>query len=135
MLAKAMTAILAWSMTEVLAFITPPFAPPTLAATADLSADLTTRLATLLPSVAAIRSLISTPRGTMFTEGSGVVFDPSGLILTNRHVIEGSYKITVTLPDRPPLPAKAIFIAPACRSGNSEGGRWPAATGGEARRQ
>src|SRR5215831_8477901 len=112
MLAKTMTAILAWSLMEALAFITPPFASPTLAATADLSADLTTRVATLLPSVAAIRTLMSTPQGTMFTEGSGFVFDPSGLILTNRHVIEGSDKITVTLPNGPPLTAKAIFIAP-----------------------
>ena len=34
-----------------------------------------------------------------FSSGTGVIFDESGLVLTNNHVIEGGVKITVTLDD------------------------------------
>jgi serine protease Do len=37
--------------------------------------------------------------------GSGVIFDKSGYILTNQHVIEGASKITVILPDNRAFPA------------------------------
>jgi len=40
--------------------------------------------------------------------GSGVIVDPSGLIVTNNHVIEGADQITVTLNDGTALPAKLI---------------------------
>ena len=36
--------------------------------------------------------------------GSGFVIDPSGLIVTNEHVIDGAYEITVTLSDGTVLP-------------------------------
>ncbi len=32
------------------------------------------------------------------TSGSGVIISPDGFLLTNYHVIENAYKITVTLP-------------------------------------
>jgi serine protease Do len=38
--------------------------------------------------------------------GSGFIIDPSGLIVTNRHVVEGALDITVTLSDGTSLPAK-----------------------------
>ena len=65
-----------------------------------------------MSSVANIKTTLSSPQGTMFIEGSGFVIDPSGLILTNRHVIAGAYKITVNLPELPPMTAKAEFISP-----------------------
>jgi S1-C subfamily serine protease len=40
--------------------------------------------------------------------GSGFVFDASGLILTNHHVIEGSDKITVTFKDGSELPGTVV---------------------------
>jgi serine protease Do len=40
--------------------------------------------------------------------GSGFIIDPSGLIVTNNHVIEGADQITVTLNDGTALPAKLI---------------------------
>ena len=40
--------------------------------------------------------------------GSGFVFDASGLILTNHHVIEGSDKITVAFKDGPELPGSVV---------------------------
>ena len=38
--------------------------------------------------------------------GSGFIIDPSGLIVTNRHVVEGAFDVTVILPDGRALPAK-----------------------------
>jgi serine protease Do len=40
--------------------------------------------------------------------GSGFIIDPSGLIVTNNHVVEDSDDITVTLSDGTSLPAKLI---------------------------
>jgi serine protease Do len=39
------------------------------------------------------------PHGEMGSVGSGVIIDPSGVILTNNHVVEGGGKITVRLHD------------------------------------
>ncbi|MGD0191427.1 MAG: trypsin-like peptidase domain-containing protein, partial [Rhizomicrobium sp.] len=40
--------------------------------------------------------------------GSGFIIDPSGLIVTNNHVVEDSDDITVTLSDGTSLPAKLV---------------------------
>ncbi|HTM43335.1 MAG TPA: trypsin-like peptidase domain-containing protein [Polyangiaceae bacterium] len=40
--------------------------------------------------------------------GSGFAFDPSGLILTNYHVVEDATTITVTLPDQEPRRAELV---------------------------
>jgi S1-C subfamily serine protease len=40
--------------------------------------------------------------------GSGFIFDASGLILTNNHVVEGSGTITVTLKDGTELPGSVV---------------------------
>ncbi len=40
--------------------------------------------------------------------GSGVIYDPSGYILTNDHVINGAASIAVTLPDRRTYPATVV---------------------------
>lgn len=40
--------------------------------------------------------------------GSGFIIDPSGLIATNRHVVEGAYALFVTLSDGTQLPATLV---------------------------
>jgi len=44
--------------------------------------------------------------------GSGVVVDPSGVIVTNRHVIAGGDDITVALPDRREFQARVLLSDP-----------------------
>ena len=48
------------------------------------------------------------PRGS----GSGFVWDKSGLIVTNFHVIAGAHRVTVTLQDQSEYDAEVIGIAP-----------------------
>lgn len=48
------------------------------------------------------------PRGS----GSGFVWDPSGLIVTNYHVIAGAHRLTVTLQDQSEFDAEVIGVAP-----------------------
>jgi S1-C subfamily serine protease len=45
---------------------------------------------------------------TGFGSGTGVIFDESGLVLTNNHVIEGGVEITVTLDDGTQIIAEVI---------------------------
>jgi serine protease Do len=40
--------------------------------------------------------------------GSGVIVDPSGVIVTNKHVIDNAYEITVTLTDRTAVQARLL---------------------------
>jgi serine protease Do len=40
--------------------------------------------------------------------GSGFIIDPTGFIVTNRHVIDGAYKVTVTLDDNAAYPATVL---------------------------
>ena len=62
-----------------------------------------------VPAIAAA-SVTSTPRGRRFL-GSGFVIDPSGIIATNRHVIEGATDILVTLQDNTLLRATLLAVA------------------------
>ncbi len=48
------------------------------------------------------------PRGS----GTGFVWDKSGLIVTNFHVIAGAHKLTVTLQDQSEYAAEVIGVAP-----------------------
>lgn len=48
------------------------------------------------------------PRGS----GSGFVWDSSGLIVTNFHVIAGAHKLTVTLQDQTEFDAEVVGVAP-----------------------
>lgn len=48
------------------------------------------------------------PRGS----GTGFVWDTSGLIVTNFHVIAGAHRLTVTLTDRSTFDAQVIGVAP-----------------------
>ncbi|MEM8530175.1 MAG: trypsin-like peptidase domain-containing protein [Chloroflexota bacterium] len=45
--------------------------------------------------------------------GSGVIYSSDGAILTNAHVVAGSSRVTVTLPDGRSLPAGVIGAEPA----------------------
>lgn len=40
--------------------------------------------------------------------GSGFIYDASGYILTNQHVVEGAVEVSVTLPDRRSFPATVV---------------------------
>jgi Do/DeqQ family serine protease len=44
--------------------------------------------------------------------GSGVIVDPSGLVVTNHHVIEGMTEVKVALSDRREFPAKIVLRDP-----------------------
>jgi serine protease Do len=48
------------------------------------------------------------PRPRMQSLGSGFVIDPSGLIVTNNHVVEGAAEIEVTLQDETTLDAELV---------------------------
>ncbi len=53
----------------------------------------------VLPAVVAISADRASSRGIEHIIGSGFVIDPGGLILTNKHVIEGDTDITVMFGD------------------------------------
>jgi serine protease Do len=50
--------------------------------------------------------------GARHGTGSGIVIDMAGNIVTNRHVVEGATKVTVTLWDGTELPAKVVGADP-----------------------
>jgi len=71
----------------------------------------------VLPSVVAIVSTMpgsgqgGAAAGPSTDRGSGFVIDPSGLIVTNNHVIAGAYQIQVTFSDGQTVPAKLVATA------------------------
>jgi serine protease Do len=73
--------------------------------------NLSEMITPLLRAVVAIQTIATTPKGTMYFDGSGFIIDPSGLILTNRHVIVGAYDITANMPGIGELKAKPLFIS------------------------
>jgi serine protease Do len=54
----------------------------------------------------------SLPQQELVESGSGVIIDPSGIILTNNHVVAAGGKITVRLPDGREFQAKDIKTDP-----------------------
>jgi serine protease Do len=52
------------------------------------------------------------PGGIRRGTGSGVVVDTAGNVVTNRHVVEGAAKVTVTMWDGSEIPAKVIGADP-----------------------
>ena len=69
-------------------------------------------VARVLPSVVSVQT---TSFGGGEGGGSGVVFDRSGLILTNNHVVEGTTSVTVSFNDGPqgPYAAEVVGTEPA----------------------
>jgi serine protease Do len=63
-----------------------------------------------LPNAEA-RVAMSSPAKTNSLEGSGFIIDPSGMIVTNYHVIAGAYAITVMFSDGTRVPAKLVGAA------------------------
>ncbi|WP_425487343.1 DegQ family serine endoprotease [Methylocystis heyeri] len=51
-------------------------------------------------------------RNTAQSLGSGVIVDPSGLVVTNHHVIEGMTDVKVSLSDKREIPAKILLRDP-----------------------
>ncbi len=45
-------------------------------------------------------------------QGSGVVIDPKGIILTNNHVVENAETVTIVLTDKQELPGRVLGTAP-----------------------
>lgn len=74
-------------------------------------ADLVARI---LPSVVNIAVRAQRAPGRFETMlGSGFIIDPTGYIVTNRHVVINSYSIVVNLSDGTRLPAQVIGHPPA----------------------
>jgi serine protease Do len=53
-----------------------------------------------------------TPGARVTSLGSGFIIDPSGLIVTNHHVIANAQQVTVTLSDETVLPAQIVGLDP-----------------------
>jgi serine protease Do len=68
-------------------------------------------VARVLPSVVSVRT---SSFGGGEGEGSGVIFDRAGLILTNNHVVEGTTSVTVSFQDgeHDSLPAEVVGTEP-----------------------
>jgi serine protease Do len=87
----------------------------------DWPGNLPDLVASLLPAVVNISILMQQPRaGGSVAQGaeemsrpikefgSGFLIDPSGYIVTNRHVVAAAYEVTVTLADGHPYPASVL---------------------------
>ena len=78
--------------------------------------DITAVVAAVRDSVVTITSQISTGRGpqgngTATGVGSGIVLTSDGYVLTNRHVVEGSTALKVTLADGSEYPAAVVKVS------------------------
>lgn len=76
--------------------------------------DFASIIARVKPSVVAINTEVPgySIFGGTYTEegaGSGWIIDPSGVIVTNSHVVEGASSVNVTLEDGRTFPATAIY--------------------------
>lgn len=60
-----------------------------------------------------LSSFMGSPEGSIRSgQGSGVIVDDEGYVLTNHHVIAGAKKILVHLPDRSPVLARVVGYDP-----------------------
>ncbi len=114
--------------------------PPTGAGCAEPIPDIYDRVS---PAVVSITARSINPYEPMErvsrVGGSGVIFDASGLVLTNAHVVFGRQSILVTLDDGTALPADlvgtdAIFDLAVLRIPSSKSGALPIAVLGSSER-
>jgi serine protease Do len=54
------------------------------------------------------RNVASAVPHIMEIVGSGCIIDPSGIVVTNRHVVDGAYEIQITLEDRTTVNARLL---------------------------
>ena len=69
------------------------------------------------------------------TYGSGFIIDPSGIIVTNKHVIDGAIDIKVIFENGDRVSGKLLAVAAMARPCGGEGGCRSAAAGAEMGRQ
>jgi serine protease Do len=115
-----------YTLSRVIRCVAPLFLATLLSATtppaiaAPLPPGSAQLVATLLPTVVAIEAIqVARPAsngqpaviGGAYT-GSGFIIDPSGLIVTNHHVVENAVDLYVTLSDKTRLRADVIYMSP-----------------------
>jgi putative serine protease PepD len=86
--------------------------PVTPVTTAEGGLDIQGILAKVQPSVVAIETSSTTPRGVFQGAGSGVVLTADGLVLTNAHVIGSLGDMTVVLSDGTRHEASLVGASP-----------------------
>ena len=65
------------------------------------------------PAIVDINTVVQTSTGTGAAAGTGMIITPSGEVLTNNHVVDGSISITVTIAGRPgTYTAHVIGVSP-----------------------
>lgn len=89
----------------------PPAAAPSFAQDLGGREDLTGSATLAVPAIVAVKAFGGA--GLNANSGSGVIFDQQGLLATNRHVIEGSSRIRITLHNRQEYWGELIAEDPA----------------------
>jgi len=93
-------------------------ATPAATTSPDLSTQVRAVVQQVKPAVVQITNLdvqleqFDKPVSVSTGVGTGVIYDSSGLILTNNHVVEGASKLQVTLVDNRTFPAKLVGADP-----------------------
>ena len=92
---------------------------PYIASIASRESSVVRAVKVASPSVVAITTEVATQNpfswmstGTSSSEGSGVVIDSQGIVLTNAHVVEGAVGIEATFSDDRSFEAEVIGLAP-----------------------
>ena len=88
-----------------------PAAAPCGTRAADVPPDMAARLAPLLPAVVNIEAMTTRAHHPTAFWGSGFFVTPSGMIVTNRHVIAGADRIVVTGRDFAAQQATVVYIS------------------------
>jgi len=78
--------------------------------TIDESSAVISAVNKVAPAVVTIRSQVGGILGNATGSGSGFIYDPSGFILTNKHVVEDASELTVILNDGRQFPATVYGI-------------------------
>ena len=92
-------------------FVMMSVAAPAGTRAADVPPDLAARLAPLLPAVVNIEAMTTRAHHPTAFWGSGFFVTPSGIIVTNRHVIAGADRIVVTGRDFAAQRATVLYIS------------------------